>query len=106
MNFLDKFSKSTLKLIEFRPVGAELLQAGKRTDGQRGLMKLQVAFRISPNALRPVTLTWYDAVRANLSLKNERHASECNVILIVCSIKRQIRYSVAQRLGNCVGSNS
>jgi len=32
-------------------------------------MKLSVAFRNSANALRSVTLIWYDAVRANLRLK-------------------------------------
>ena len=81
-----RFSKSTLKFIEFRPLGAELLHAGRRTDGRRGLMKLTVAFRNSANALRPVTLIRYDAVRANLRFKM-KDAPECNVILILCSIR-------------------
>ena len=67
--FSARFSKNTLKLIYINPLGAELLHAGRRTDGRRGLMKLTVAFRNSANALRPVTLIWYDTVRANLRLK-------------------------------------
>jgi len=104
LEFSTRFSKSTLKLIEFRPVGAELLHAGRRTD-REAWWSCKSLFEI----LRTLSdrWPWHGMMRlGESSLKNERYAPECNVILIVCSIKWWIRYSAVQRLGNCVGWNS
>ena len=48
MNFLDRFSKTDVKIPNFmkiRPVRAELFHADGRMDGQTGMKKLIVAFR-------------------------------------------------------------
>jgi hypothetical protein len=52
LNFLDRFSENT-KISNFTnifQVGAELLHAGGRTDGQTYMTKVIVAFLIFSNA--------------------------------------------------------
>jgi hypothetical protein len=46
LNFLGQFSKNNQSshFMKIRPVGAELLQAEGRTDGQKDMKKLTVDF--------------------------------------------------------------
>ena len=50
LNFLDKFSKNTMKCHEICPMGAELFHANGQTDRQTDMTKLIVAFSSFTNA--------------------------------------------------------
>jgi len=52
LNFFNRFSKNTKtwNFMKIRPVGAELLQADRQTDGRTDMTKLLVAFRNFANA--------------------------------------------------------